>query len=174
LHFDHVGGATRLDPQRRLVPTFPRARYVIGRLEWEDATGGALELETAYPDNLTPLTETGQAVLVEGDAEIVPGLRARLTGGHTRGHLSLVFESGGQTALYIGDLCPTTAHLRQMWCLAYDTYPLDTRRNKPQLLGEAAEGQWLVLWPHDPKVAAGRVVRHPKREFDVVELRKRL
>lgn len=175
LHFDHAGGAARLDFQRRLVPAFPRARYAIGRLEWEDATCGAPELVTVYPmDNLTPLAEAGQIDLIEGDAEIVPGLRARLTGGHTRGHLGLLFESNRQTAFYIGDVCPTVAHLRRMWCLAYDVYPLDTRRNKPQLLGEAAEGEWLVLWPHDPHAAAGRVVRHHKREFDVVESTKRL
>jgi glyoxylase-like metal-dependent hydrolase (beta-lactamase superfamily II) len=175
LHFDHAGGATRYDAGRRLVPTFPRARHVIGRLEWEDAVSQAPELERAYPmENLEPLQQTGTLVLIDGDSRILPGLRGRLTGGHTRGHLALMFESGGQTALCIGDLCPTTAHLRRSWCMAYDTHLLQTRIAKPQFLAEAADGQWLVVWPHDPKVAAAQVVRHAKREFDVVAPMERL
>ena len=175
LHFDHAGGATRRDRQGRLVPTFPRARYVVGRIEWEDATGGAPQIRSAYPpENLTPLVESGRVELVEDGASIVAGLRVRLTGGHTRGHLALVLESGSQTALYPGDLCPTTSHLAAMWNLAYDTFPLDTRVAKPQLLGEACDGGWWVLWPHDLKVAAGRLARHPKRGFQVVEPQERL
>ena len=94
LHFDHVGGATRHDRQGQLVPTFPKARYVVSRLEWEDATIGGPALQTAYSlDNLLPLAETGQLVLLDGDPAIVPGLTAIRTGGHTRGHLAVKFCS---------------------------------------------------------------------------------
>ena len=99
---------------------------------------------------------------------------ARHTGGHTRGHLALAFESGGQTALFIGDVCATTFHLHRMWNLSYDTYPLVTRKIKPQLLGEAADGGWWVIWPHDIKTPVARLMRHPKRGFEVVERRERL
>jgi glyoxylase-like metal-dependent hydrolase (beta-lactamase superfamily II) len=175
LHFDHAGGATCYDDRRVLVPAFPRARHIIGRLEWEDATGGAPELQTAYSmDNLTPLADSGVIELIDGNAEIVSGLRARLTGGHTRGHLALVFESAGEVALCIGDVCASTAHLHPMWNLSYDTYPLDTHRVKPQLLAEAARGKWWIIWPHDPHVVAARVECHPKRGFIVVDPRSSL
>lgn len=176
LHFDHVGGVSSFHGKSEPSLTFPRARHIIGRLEWDDAFGQTPELAKAYPKiNLTPLEAAKErVVLIDGDARIAPGLRARLTGGHTRGHLAFLFESGGETALCIGDLCPTTAHLRREWCLAYDTHLLDTRRNKAQLLAEAADGQWWVLWPHDLHVAAGHVARHPKREFEVLEPRNRL
>ncbi len=175
LHLDHVGGATRFDRQGQLVPTFPKARYLVSRLEWDDATTGGPELQTAYSlDNLLPLAEAGQLVLLDGDPAIVPGLTAFCTGGHTRGHLAVKFCSAGQTALFIGDLCPTTAHLRRMWCTAYDIYPLETRRRKPELLDEAAKRRWMVLWNHDPYVVAGYVVCHPKREFVVEETRQQL
>ncbi len=165
LHFDHVCGATRLDATGKRVPIFTRARHIVGRIEWEDATGGAPELETAYPINdILPLYEAGLMTVVE-DGQILPGLRGELTGGHTRGHMALFFESGGQTAAYLGDICPSTAHLRRMWHLAYDTYPLDTRRRKPEYLARAADQQWWILWNHDPRVGASRVARHPKREF---------
>ncbi len=175
LHFDHVGGATRFDRQGQLVTTFPKARYVVNRLEWEDATSGGPELQTAYSaNNLVPLAESGQVVLLDGDAAIVPGLTGVLTGGHTRGHLAVKIASAGHTAFFVGDLCPTTAHLRRMWCTAYDIYPLETRRRKPELLDEAARGRWLVLWNHDPQIVAGYVACHPKREFVVEEPQARL
>lgn len=175
LHFDHAGGAVRRDPSGRLVPTFARARHVVGRIEWHDATGRAPELQVAYPiENIAPLAESARIEPVDDGATIVPGLRARLTGGHTRGHLALVFESGGRTALCIGDLCPTTSHLHPLWNMAYDTYPLETRRVKPQLLAEACEGGWWVLWPHDATVAAGRLTRKGKRGLAVIDRRQRL
>jgi len=175
LHFDHVGGASRLDHAQQRVLTFPNARHVVGRKEWEDATSGAPELQTAYhPDHLLPLKQHARLDLIEDNQVIVPGLQARLTGGHTRGHLSLIFESAGQTALFIGDICPSTAHLRRMWCMSYDVYPLETRCEKPQILGEAADGQWWVLWYHDPQVAVSQVERDPKREFVVVQSRPQL
>ncbi|MCH8045263.1 MAG: MBL fold metallo-hydrolase [Planctomycetes bacterium] len=170
LHFDHAGGGTRSDDGENLRPTFPKARYVVHGVEWEDATGGAAELHGAYPlENLLPIEEAGQLDLIEADVEILPGLRSRVTGGHTRGHQALIFESGGQTAVYPADLCPMIAHVRQMWYTAFDTHPLQTRRYKPQLLGEAVEGNWWILWDHDPDVAASRLARDEKHEFVAVE-----
>jgi glyoxylase-like metal-dependent hydrolase (beta-lactamase superfamily II) len=170
LHFDHAGGVTRFDAGRRPELVFPRARFIVGRLEWEDATSEAPELEGVYSnDNLRPLSESGRLELVEDATEILAGLRTRLTGGHTRGHFAIEFSSNGQAAILFGDICPSRMHLRRMWHLAYDLYPLETRRQKVALLGEAADrGAW-VLWSHDPNVAASRVVRDPKREFVLAE-----
>lgn len=171
LHFDHVCGATRFDAEQRAVPIFRRARHIVGRLEWEDATGGSPELETAYPlKDILPLYEAGLMHVVEDGQEIVPGLRCEITGGHTRGHMALYFESGGQTAAYLGDVCPSTIHLRRMWHLAYDTYPLETRRRKPELLTRAADAGWWILWNHDPRVAISRVTKDAKKEFSPVDL----
>ena len=175
LHFDHVGGASRFTSGRARIPTFPNATHIVGRREWEAATSRAPELKTAYPlEDVLALKETKQLILVNDGEEIVPGLTASLTGGHTLGHLSLMFRSNGQTALYPGDICPSTYHLRRMWHLAYDVLPLDTRRNKPQLLEEAAAGDWWILWNHDPTTVVSRVARDPKREFVVVDARPTL
>ncbi len=174
LHFDHVCGATRLDAAGKRVPIFSRARHIVGRTEWEDATGGAPELETAYPmQDILPLYEAGLMMVVDDNQEIVPGLRGQVTGGHTRGHMALFFESAGQTAAYLGDICPSTVHLRRMWHLAYDTYPLDTRRRKPEYLARAADEQWWILWNHDPRVGISRVARDPKREFITITPREK-
>jgi glyoxylase-like metal-dependent hydrolase (beta-lactamase superfamily II) len=175
LHFDHAGGATRYDRQRQLAPTFPNARHIVGRIEWNDAIGGSPELQTAYsPHNLLPLKDLVPLVLLDDGAEISPGLTVRVTGGHTRGHMAIVFQSNGQGMLYPGDLCPTTAHIRRCWCTAYDVNLVRTRHCKPLLLGEAADRDWVVIWNHDAHVAASRVQRHPKREFVVCDPQPRL
>ena len=170
LHFDHVGGSTRYCGGSSLVPTFPRATYVINRLEWEEATRGVPELRGAYRgEDFLPLKEAGRVRLVEDREVIVPGLVAQHTGGHTRGHQALRFESDGQCAVYLGDLCPTSSHMRMLWCMAYDMDPLRTRRTKPEFLREAADRASIVFWDHDPDMAAARIERHEKREFVVVD-----
>jgi glyoxylase-like metal-dependent hydrolase (beta-lactamase superfamily II) len=170
LHFDHAGGATRWDSGRRSVLVFTQAQFVAGRTEWEDAMSGSPVFEGAYSThNLLPIEDSGRIDLVEDGAEIVPGLRTRLTGGHTRGHFAIEFESGGQRAIFLGDICPSRRHMRRLWNLSYDLYPLDTRKNKMLLLGEAADNEAWVLWSHDPQFAASRIARDAKREFVVVE-----
>ena len=171
LHFDHVGGATSLDAQRNRQLVFPQARHVIGRMEWEDATSDAVEVKTAYAmQDVMPLKEAKLELIDDRSGlEIVPGLKAIHSGGHTRGHLSLRFESMNQSAMFIGDICPSRAHMRRMWHTAYDTLPLETRRRKPELLSTAArEGCW-ILWNHDPQLVASRVEVDPKREFVAVD-----
>ena len=172
LHFDHAGGATRVADAGTLLPMFPRARYVVQRAEWEDAIGGAPELRNAYPTPWhLPLAEHGRIDFVDGDVEIVPGLRTIVTGGHTRGHQAISIESGGETAVYLGDLCPMTTHVRTLWGMSYDMYPLDVRRRKPELLGRAADNGWWLVFNHDPDVAMAKLARDPEREFQIIDAR---
>lgn len=175
LHFDHAGGGTVATPAGSIEITFPRARYVVQRGEWQAATGGAPELRGAYPaQHVRPLTEAARLELIEGSQDILPGLRVEVTGGHTRFHQGVLLESRGETALYPCDICPMEAHLRSHWCLAYDVDLLESRRQKPTWLGRAADEGWLVLWCHDPDHAAGRIARDPEREFVAVERWKTL
>lgn len=175
LHFDHAGGATQRDENGDLHPTFPNATYVAQRLEWMNATAGYPELVGAYPqENLLPLQETGQLRLIDGNAEIVPGIRAVVTGGHTDGHQVLFIESGGETAVYLGDICPMVAHLPPLWCMSYDVDLLQTRRTKFELLAQITDNGWLALFDHDPEIAAARLQRDKKRGFAVAETIARL
>jgi len=169
LHFDHAGGGTRT-ADGKVKPAFPRARYFANRVEWTHATSGIPELRASYPqENLASLEAAGLLTLTDGDAEILPGLRTWVTGGHTAGHQAILLESGGRTAIYIADLCPTSHHLRSLWGMAYDLYPLDTRRQKPIVLGRAADEGWLVCWDHDPNVAIAQIARDERKEFAIVE-----
>lgn len=175
LHFDHAGGATRWLQQRKAVPTFENARHWVHRWEWEDATSEAAEIRAAYPQqNLIPLAEAGLVDVFQEDGELLPGLRARLTGGHTRGHTSFWFEDQDQSLLYIGDICPSAAHVRPQWHTSYELYPMETRRIKPRILAEAADRGTWVVWNHDTDTPVGRVARCSKHDFTVIDRTTRL
>lgn len=170
LHFDHAGGATQFDATGRVVPTFPKATYVVQRHEWATATAEYPELRAAYHQpNFVPLKEAGQLRLIDGNVEIVPGLRAWVTGGHTEAHQAIVIESGGAGAIYLGDICPTFRHLPSLWCIAYDLELLKLRRIKPEVLGTCADRGWWALCDHDPDHAAAKLRRDDKRDFTVAE-----
>ena len=168
LHFDHAGGCTVRDKSGRLRPTFPRARYLIQRSEWEDACADLPELEGAYmKQDCVPLEEAGVLDLIDGRTEVLPGMTCCLTGGHSRGHQILYLTMGMQRVVYLGDLCPTSAHLPVLWTMAYDQYPLDVKRLKAQVLSEAADNHWPVLFDHDPVIQAAILGRDAEQQFVV-------
>ena len=170
LHFDHAGGCTVVDETGGLRPTFPHARYFVQEAEWEDATCDRPELAGTYmrPDFMS-IKETGVLELVNGDTDLMPGIGCCATGGHTRGHQILYLGTGHERAVYLGDLCPTSWHLQTFWAMAYDQYPLDLRRIKLRVLGEAADHDWLVLFAHDAQVKAAYLRRDDKQQFVVRE-----
>ena len=167
LHFDHAGGSTFFD-NGMLKPVFPNAKHFVQRTEWDDATGNIPELMGSYfVNDFLPVEEAGLIELIDGDAEILPNIRVRLVGGHTRGQQIVYLGRGDQQAVYLADLCPFPAHLRTFWSMSYDQFPLQQRRMKPIVLGEAADHGWPVLFDHDPTTRAATITRDTKREFVV-------
>jgi glyoxylase-like metal-dependent hydrolase (beta-lactamase superfamily II) len=172
LHFDHAGGATRRDDTGKLQPTFPRARHIVQRTEWEDATANLPELAGAYySDDFVPLEKFGLIELVEGGIEIMPGVVTQLTGGHTRGHQIVRFQSAGESAMLLGDMCPTSAHLPIFWTMAYDQYPLEVRRRKPVILDDIVSENRAALFSHDPHILAARLTEGPNGEYEAKPIR---
>ncbi len=164
LHFDHAGGATRLDESGRPVPTFPRARCFVQRGEWEYAMSGNPRSRASYfPENYEPLRERGMIEWLEGDSIVIPGLRTHVTGGHTRYHQIVTLGEEGRSAVYWGDLVPTTAHLDFPFIMGYDLFPLDTLASKTQWIPRAEAEGMLSFWEHDPAVPLGRIGRDGKR-----------
>lgn len=169
LHWDHAGGATT-QVDGNVVATFSGATYYVHRQEWEDATSGSVELSGGYSQgDFLPLRDEGKLALVDHLDEIKPGVRVFQTGGHTQGHLAVAIESGGEGILYLGDVAPTTAHLRRMWCTAYDLNLFQTRKAKAELFGYAADRGLWVVWNHDPRIPVSKIVRHDKREYVLSE-----
>jgi len=107
--------------------------------------------------NFAPLVESGLVDTVSGPVDLVEGIRLLPTPGHTPFHQSVVLESHGETALFLADLCPTSAHLPLPWIMGYDLEPLVTLETKRTVLGRAREEGWTVLFKHDPTVPWGRL-----------------
>jgi glyoxylase-like metal-dependent hydrolase (beta-lactamase superfamily II) len=158
LHFDHAGGFTVRNAAGVVTPKFARARYVINRGEFEDATHPHERNRASYfAENYVPLAGAGVVEFIEGDVEVAPGIRVRRTGGHTRWHQVVQIESAGRTAVFAADLIPTTAHVDVPWIMAYDLYPMETLEFKRRFVREAIDGEYLVFFEHDPKIAAGYI-----------------
>lgn len=175
MDWDHASGGTVVR-DGRLVPAYPKARYVVQRVEWEACTNPTSRTRHGYwPENWQPLQEHDVVELVDGEAEIVPGVRVHLTGGHTHGH-QLVFLDGAvgsgaestapgaaggskSTAetvmLHLGDIMPTHAHLNPLWVMGYDNFPLTSIEQKELWLPRAQAGKWLLSFYHDPFLLAG-------------------
>ena len=166
LHFDHAGGFTARDAAGTVRSRFPRARYVINRGEWEDATHPHERNRASYfAENYVPLHDAGVVDFMDGDGEVMPGVRVRRTGGHTRHHQIVYLESGGKTAVFAADLMPSTAHVDVPWIMAYDLYPMETLEFKRAFVKEAVEREYVIFFEHDPVVAAGYIRRKDKRLY---------
>jgi glyoxylase-like metal-dependent hydrolase (beta-lactamase superfamily II) len=169
LHFDHAGGNTTMDPdlendpRRHVRPTFPNATYVVQRGDLEFARRANERTRASYlPHNFEPVATANRWRLLEGDTEVLPGISVRLTPGHVPYHQAVVLRDRGETAVFVGDLFPTVAHLPLPWIMGYDLEPLRTLESKRAMLAEAVAGGWRLIFEHDPKVAMGTPVQEGK------------
>ena len=163
LHFDHAGGNTWRDADGTVRPTFPNARYVFQLGEYHYATHGNERTAASYlAPNFVPLMEAGMVDEVVGEGEVVAGIRVVPTPGHTPFHQSVVLESAGEWLCFLGDVCPTSAHLPLPWIMGYDVEPLVTLESKRRILGRAADEGWTLCFEHDARVGFGRVAHDGK------------
>jgi len=155
-HFDwdHSAGVV-MQEEGRLSLTFPHARHILQEAEWHDVLHpNRRSSNTYWPVNYETLRESDRLHLVNGEAEVVAGVKVVRTGGHTRGHQIVLLESRGEKAIHMGDLLPTHAHFNPLWLTAYDNFPLDSIRQKEFWNDYAvSERAWFVLY-QDPFVVA--------------------
>jgi glyoxylase-like metal-dependent hydrolase (beta-lactamase superfamily II) len=156
LHYDHAGGM--LDQGGR--PAFPNARYVVQRDEAEAAHGDELRLQGIMEvEQLDTIRAAGLLAEVNGEVELVPGVRVLRTGGHTRGSQAVLLgieRPGGRAgdpterAILWGDLIPTRWQIPVRWTSAYDDYPIDAIEVRNELVARAAREGWWCYFTHDP------------------------
>lgn len=162
LHFDHAGGLTRLDGERA-VPTFPKARVHVQRREFDDARANFGIMTNTYREaNFEPIDRIDGWRLLDGPGEILPGVSAILTPGHTRGHQSIRVTGRDRTLIYTGDVMPTAAHGGAPYNMGYDLFPLDNRESKRRMLAQAADEGALIVLDHEP----GNPVMQSERDGD--------
>jgi glyoxylase-like metal-dependent hydrolase (beta-lactamase superfamily II) len=148
LHFDHCGWNT-VRRNGAVTPTFPKATYYVQEGEWKHAHEGLRDSVSYFHENYDPLIESGQMQLLRGDREIVPGVSVQVFPGHTRDMQAVIIQSGGQTACYISDLIPTSAHVEINWVMAFDLYPMETIESRKRYYSRAIPEEWLTMFTHD-------------------------
>jgi glyoxylase-like metal-dependent hydrolase (beta-lactamase superfamily II) len=157
LHYDHAGGMLGTDGR----PAFPNARYVVQRDEAEAAHGDELRVQGIMEvEQLDAIRAAGLLAEVNGEVEVMPGVRVLPTGGHTRGSQAVLI--GGDRpgrrssdplpdrAIFWGDLIPTRWQVPVRWTSAYDDYPIEAIEVRNELVARAAAEGWWCYFTHDP------------------------
>jgi len=175
LHYDHAGGMIGTDGR----PAFPNARYVVQRDEAEAAHGDELRLQGIMEvAQLDAIRASGQLAEVNGEVELVEGVRVMRTGGHTRGSQAVLIgkvRAGGRAgdpterAIFWGDLIPTRWQIPVRWTSAYDDYPIDAIEIRNELISRAASEGWWCYFTHDPGEMPVRIEATDRGSFRAAE-----
>ncbi|MGW1314435.1 MBL fold metallo-hydrolase [Streptomyces sp. NPDC002426] len=171
LHTDHVGWNTRAEGDD-WVPTFPNARYLTTRTEWDHWAGAEMDeaRQQMFRDSVHPVRDAGLLDLVDvadEGTDIAPGLRLIPTPGHTPGQMAVRLSSGGEHALVTGDSIHHPVQLSHPGlCSCVDIAPELAARTRRQMLDSLADTSTLLLGTHFPPPTAG----HVRREGDAYRL----
>jgi len=156
MHADHSGWNTQ-KVDGRWVPTFPNAKYIFARTEVEHAERAGLP---QYPENVLPVIEAGQAVLVDMDHQFDNHIWLEPTPGHTPGHVAVHLDSAGTHGVMWGDLLHSPLQcLRPDWWFMVDTDRVQSVASRRRVLEACCEHNHLVLPGHFPSPSVGRIGR---------------
>lgn len=160
LHVDHVGWNTMREGGR-WVPTFPKARYLFSRQDYEHFVDfDEAQQQAIMSDSIAPIFDAGLAETVELDHRISPELRLIPTVGHTPGHVSVMIESQGQSAVITGDMIHHPCQIgRPDWSTEYDTDKKASAATRHAVLKDWADKPILVIGTHFAAPTAGHVKR---------------
>ncbi len=153
--FDHAGGVVMHNADNKEELTFPNAKHIVQKLEWEDVMSPNIRSKNTYwPQNFSKLKGSNNLQLVEGDFTVCNGVQVQHTGGHTRGHQIVKIQSKNNIAYHLADLLPTHVHFNPLWIMAYDNFPLDVIKLKQKYETRGIrENAWFTFF-HDPSMYA--------------------
>ena len=171
LHFDHARGIFRARPgeEGQVDLRYPEARIHVQAANYETAREPNARERASYIAEDTKLLERTRLVLASGSREIVPGIWVHRTNGHTRGHQWVEVRADGRSLAFPSDIVPTSRHLPLPYLMGYDISAETLLVEKDALLGRAVEEGWILVFSHDPDVAAGRVGRDDKGHYALAE-----
>ena len=161
LHVDHVGWNTMLE-RGSWIPTFPNARYLMGRVEFDHWTSrhDREDMEAVLADSVTPVWEAALVDLVETDHRICDEISLVPTLGHTPGHVSVRITSQGEEALITGDFMHHPCQIAKPdWSSTADNDPSEAQRTRERMLTGLSDAPILVIGTHFAGRTAGHVVR---------------
>jgi glyoxylase-like metal-dependent hydrolase (beta-lactamase superfamily II) len=172
LHFDHAGGATVRNEAGELAPAFPNAKYYIQKDNYDWATRpNSREAASYLPENFEPLMKAGKLIICNGVQDFEskiqwPGFSVVVSYGHTIGLQCPKITIEDKVFFYPSDLIPTSAHVPLPWVMGYDIHVIKILDEKEAVLKEAAAGDWIFVYEHDPKIAAS-TIRMGSKHFEV-------
>ncbi|MDP7485796.1 MAG: MBL fold metallo-hydrolase [Dehalococcoidia bacterium] len=173
LAFSHSGGATRLDREGTIIPSFPKAKYLVQRSAWEEAFSPNERSVPVYGtgvEHLQVLNDKGMIVLLDGDTEVVPSVHTIVTDGYSEGHQVVLVNTGSERIIYLANLIPTPNHLPLPYITAFDRYPDQTLAMKKELLDRCEKEGWLMVFAHGYHETAGYLERrHGNIELRAVD-----
>jgi glyoxylase-like metal-dependent hydrolase (beta-lactamase superfamily II) len=160
LHPDHTGWNTRLE-NGQWVPTFPNARYIFGRTEFNHWTAQNAKAEVpTFVDSVLPVVEANRAELVGDDFTIGDHMRILPTPGHTPGHAAFAFGKGKDAAIFTGDAMHSPLQTRfPDLSPKFDADPLAAAKTRRSLLERLCDTDTLCCTAHFPSPSAGRIKR---------------
>ncbi len=168
LHADHCSGNTRFEGER-VVPTFPKATYMVQRLEFADAMHTDARTQgTYYYENFGPVWEAGCLTLLHGDTQVTRDIRCSVTRGHTRGHQCVILEGDGAPIIFMADLASFAVHFaRTSWVTAYDVEPLETIATKLRWQAWAMQNDARLVFQHDSTTRMGKLIQDNEGKLSV-------
>jgi glyoxylase-like metal-dependent hydrolase (beta-lactamase superfamily II) len=151
MHFDHCGGAVRVDEEKKYTPTFPAACHWVHSSQWESVLNPNIREQASFLDeNIRPLKESGALKFIQDGHEYEPGFTIETVWGHTAGQQLPLLSDGKRTLLFAADLLPTVAHLPEAWVMSFDIRPLDTFKEKKRVFEKCIRNEILLYLEHDP------------------------
>ncbi len=164
LHYDHSGGLV-VERNGKLEPSFPQARHVIQRGEWETALSG--KSSSYHKEIFEALNGSIDLTLVDGPGELVPGIRYELSGGHSPFHQVFWIEMEGEKCFFGGDELPEPEQLIRKFVAKYDFDGRRAMQLRDEYGKKAAEEGWTCLFYHAKSLCVGKVT-HQDDHFKVV------
>lgn len=160
LHFDHAGGLLTASGER----AFPRARVAAQALEWHYALGDNPRLQASYDQPELRLVEDwARPTSADGEEELLPGVWAIRTGGHSGGHQAVLVQGTDARVAFLGDLCMRPWSANPRWLPAFDDFPLTSVEVKASLFRRAVDEGWTIVLSHEPRLPVGRLVAERDR-----------
>ena len=160
LHVDHVGWNTRME-NGRWVPTFPKARYVFGKSEYDYWHEQNAKAEVPpFVDSVLPVVEAKKAEIVHNDFSIGDHARILPTPGHTPGHVAFAFGKGKDDAIFAGDLMhtPLQTHYPEL-SPKFDVDPAQAAVTRRNFLERYCDTDTLCCTAHFPSPSSGKILR---------------
>ncbi len=160
LHFDHCGGAVKIDNNGKYLPAFPNATYWSHSKHWEWAVNpNSREKASFLKENILPIKENGQLKMLDDGEEIFTGFSNITVFGHTEAMMLPKITYKDKTIVYCADLLPSAGHLPISYVMAYDVRPLITLIEKEKFLNEAIAKNWLLYFEHDKNIEACSIIQ---------------